>query len=441
MPNLTTLLAILQQSEYDFEYFQRWLNEHGADKTQIEPKTWTIKLKLIKTFTNIFKILPGISLVTRIKLATSLTQPAEWLIRQNFYLRASWKLWLAKKSGLTVIAFAGSYGKTSTKKIAEHLLSQFFPTLATAKSINTPLGIAQFILKELRPSHRYLLVEMGEYYPGDISQLANFIKPKYGIVCPVGRQHLERMGSLNSIAATVLELANFLKDNQAVLIHDSLQSFSQSANLGSWYGQSDLADWRLIKTSLSRSGTEGEIMTPKQKFQVFSPLFGSHQLVNSLPGLWLCQKLGLDLPKAIKALGATPYVPHRHEPTFATNNVLILDNGYNSNPDSAIHSLELLKALPASRRIVVTPGFVELGQASTQLHEIFGQQLAKNCDYLAILESPASAAIEHGWLKAGGSRDRIILAETQEAAISALKEKIIPDSIILFENNLPEVYK
>jgi|GEM_PF-1519058 len=441
MPNLTTLLAILQQSEYDFKYFNRWISEHSDDPTLIEPKNWSPKLKLIRFLTKLLKKLPGFSLTNSLKLATSLTQPGEWLIRQSLYLRASLKLWRAKRQGLVVIAFAGSYGKTSTKKIAEHVLTQFNSTLATAKSINTPLGIAQFVLSQLQPTHKYLLVELGEYYPGDILELCRFIKPKLGVVCPVGRQHLERMGNLGTIAATVLELADYLKNQNSVLLHESLKPFISQPNLWTWYGQSDITHWRLANASLSRSGTEGEILTPSQKFHVFSPLFGAHQLVNSLPSLWLAHKLGLESEKAIKSLGATPYVPHRHEPTFADNNVLILDNGYNSNPDSALHSLELLKKLPASSRIVITPGFVELGETSQELHQAFGEQLVDNCDYLAILDSIDAAAIKRGWLKAGGKHDRIFLAETQEAAILALKDKIIPNSIILFENNLPEIYK
>lgn len=436
-PSRTTLLAILQQSEYDFTYFDRWYNTHPEVEKQIEPKTWTSKLKLIQFLSQLWGFLPT---RTGLKLATSLTMPGEWLIRQSTYARARAKLQAAKKRGLKVIAFSGSYGKTSTKSIAAHVLGQTAPTLTTGRSINTPLGIAQIILTELKPDHQYFLVELGEYYPGDITELCHFIQPDFGIVTPLGRQHLERMGDLSTIAKTILELAQHLKTDQQVLVHESLQPFLTDWTQWQFYGTSPTSLWRLEAGKVTRAGTEGIAVSPDHSQRIFTPLFGAHQLVNALPSLWLSQKLGLDLDAAGKKLGSIPSVPHRHEPIFAENNVLILDNGYNSNPDSAETSLQLLKELPGSHKLVVTPGFVELGPTSPELHHQFGEQLAAVADYVVILDSPDSASLKQGWLQAGGKVDRIFQAKTQEAAVALLQPYLIADSILLFENNIPEVY-
>lgn len=436
-PSRTTLLAILQQSEYDFAYFDRWYATHREVTAQIEPKTWTPKLKLIQFLSQVWGFLPE---RIGLKLATSITMPAEWLVRQSTYARARVKLQAAKKHGLKVIAFSGSYGKTSTKSIAAHILSQTAPTLTTGRSINTPLGIAQIILNELKPEHQYFLVELGEYYPGDITELCEFIQPDFGVVTPLGRQHLERMGDLATIARTIVELAQYLKINQQVLIHESLQPFLTDWTQWQFYGTSPASQWRLEAGKVTRAGTEGTAVTPTQTQSIFTPLFGTHQLVNALPGLWLSQQLGLDTTTACKRLATLPYVPHRHEPIFTENNVLILDNGYNSNPDSAETSLQLLKELPGSHKLVVTPGFVELGSASPELHHKFGEQLAAVADAIVILDSPDSMSLKQGWLDAGGSADKIFTAKTQEAAVALLQPYLIADSVLLFENNIPEVY-
>jgi UDP-N-acetylmuramoyl-tripeptide--D-alanyl-D-alanine ligase len=439
-PTRETLLAILQQSEYDFVYFDRWVAAHRADDQPVKAKNWTPKLKLIAALSKGLFFLP---LITQIKLASLLVQPAERLARQVMYARARRRLAGAKRRGLIIIALAGSYGKTSTKKIADHVLSQFQTTLSTPKSINTPLGIADFVLKQLTSQHKFFLVEMGEYYPGDITTLCEFIQPDFGVVTPLGRQHLERMGNLQTIAKTILELAEYLKKQQKtnqVLIHESLQGFVTNPADWQWYGQSKNCDWQLTQGQVTRAGTEGEVVTQNTQIKAFTPLFGIHQLVNSLPSLWLTHQLKLDTATALRQLSTTPPVPHRHQPIFVENNVLILDNGYNSNPDSAAASLKLLTSLPASHRIVITPGFVELGTDSQLAHEAFGKQLAKTADYLGILQSADSQAIERGWLSAGGDRDRIVLAKNQDEAVAKLKPFIIPDSVILFENNVPEVY-
>lgn len=437
IPSRTTLLAILQQSEYDFGYFDRWYQSHQEVTEQIEPKTWTAKLKLIRTLSQFLGFLP---LRTALRLATLATQPGEWLIRQITYTRARLKLQQAKRHGLKVIAFSGSYGKTSTKTIATHVLNHAAPTLTTSRSINTPLGIAQIILRDLKPTHQFFLVELGEYYPGDITELCHFIKPQYGVVCPVGRQHLERMGNLETIAKTVLELAQYLKGKQAVLIHESLQQFLDPNPEWLFYGETHASQWRITDGSVTRAGTEGTVISPTQTKRVFMPLFGVHQLINALPSLWLSQKLGLEVETSLKTLSTTPFVPHRHEPTFAENNILILDNGYNSNPDSAKASLELLKTLPGSHKLVVTPGFVELGETSATHHVNFGQQLAGVADYLVILDSPETTSLKQGWLAGGGAPNHVFQAKSQDAAVAILQPYLIADSILLFENNIPEVY-
>ena len=111
---------------------------------------------------------------------------------------------------------------------------------------------------------------------------------------------------------------------------------------------------------------------------------------------------------------------------------MILDNGYNSNPDSATLSLELLKKLPASRRIVITPGFVELGDQASTLHEQFGKQLAQVADFVGLIESTGAKDIERGFLQAGGKPEQLTKAKDQTAAVETVKQQ--------FENNLPEVY-
>lgn len=441
--NRHTLLAILQQSEYDQVYFNRWWRDHHRETNLlISPKKWTAKLRLIDQLSRVFFWLP---IHQQLLTVVWLLQPIDWSIRMGWLVTAKMKLLWLKSRGLKVIAFAGSYGKTSTKKITLHVLNEQTQVIATPKSINTPLGIARFIIKQLDHTHKVFLVEMGEYYRGDIAALTRFVSPDYGVVCPVGRQHLERMHSLSTIAATILELAEYFAYNPAkVIIHESLVAYLPVGlkNIPLTYGVLPASDYTVNHVQLSWAGTEGHIKLTKTSspVQTFTPLFGGHQLVNSLPALWLSQMLGLDHTAAIRSLGSTPYVPHRHQPLFTEGNLLILDNGYNSNPDSATLSLELLKKLPASRRIVITPGFVELGDQASTLHEQFGKQLAQVADYVGLIESIGATDIERGFLQAGGKPEQITKAKDQTAAVETVKHHFMPQTVLLFENNLPEVY-
>lgn len=440
--NRATLLAILQQSEYDPVYFNRWWRNHHTDQMQLQPKKWTAKLRLIDQLSKLLFWLP----VHQQILSTAwLLSPVDWFIKSSILMVAKLKLKHYKQRGLKVVAFAGSYGKTSTKKITQHVLQAQVETQATPKSINTPLGIARFILNQLKPTTQVFLVELGEYYPGDVARLAQFAEPAYGVVCPLGRQHLERMHHVETIAQTIMELAEFFHFHPGkVLLHESLVPFFPTGLTSSplTYGQLPASDYFVSNGSVSWAGTEAKLQLTHraEPVQAYTPLFGIHQLENSLPSLWLAQVLGLDQAAALRQLGDTPHVPHRHQPLFIQNNVLLLDNGYNSNPDSARQSLALLKQLPATRRIVITPGFAELGEESDLLHQQFGKGLAQVVDYLGVIDSHGSQAIQQGFLGAGGKQDQIITGRNQTEVSERMASLFIPETIVLFENNLPEVY-
>lgn len=437
-----TLLAILQQSEYDPIYFNRWWKHHHNDTIALQPKKWTVKLQLIDQLSKALFWLPANQ---QILTATWFLSPVDWIVKTTILLAAQIKLRQLKSKGMKVVAFSGSYGKTSTKKITQHVLQAQTPTQATPKSINTPLGIARFILKQLNPTTKVFLVELGEYYPGDVARLTHFVDPAFGIVCPLGRQHLERMHEVDTIAQTILELAAYFHFHPGkVIMHESLVPFLPAGmkNEPLTYGQQPASDFVVSDGTVSWAGTEAKLKLTKQSepVQAYTPLFGVHQLENCLPALWLTQVLGLDQAAGVRQLGNMPYIPHRHQPIFAQNNLLLLDNGYNSNPDSAKQSLSLLKELPAARRIVITPGFAELGEQSEQLHHAFGKELGGVVDYLGIIDSQGSAAIKRGFLAAGGQESQIVTGNNQTIVAEQMNPLFIAQTIVLFENNLPEVY-
>ncbi|HEX7017409.1 MAG TPA: Mur ligase family protein [Patescibacteria group bacterium] len=437
--NIDTVLAILQQSEYDLPRLKRWLKTRTSASTPaIEPEKWTHKLSFVKLVTQVFFFLP---LLTRIALALDLLFPFEWIVRHVIYTMASIKLGYYKLRGLKVVAIAGSYGKTSTKTIIESTYSSLTPTLMTPKSINTLLGISQIILSDLKPEHKLFLVEFGEYHLHDIPQLTKFVKPHYGILTPIGRQHLELLGSFKNVLATFSHFLNYFdKKPDALLVAvENAQYFSQKLN---YYGTAPQSVFRAINVKVSRAGTEFECLDHSQNatLQVFSPLFGEHQAVNTLPALWLAHKLKISQVEIIKKLRSIPYISRRHEPMFLARNVLILDNSYNTNADSVTDSLKLLNHLDPARRLIVTLGFTELGDEAEKIHYEFGRQLADQVDYVGLIEAPWTSAIIEGFTKAGGNKNHIVIGKTQTEAYEKLQQYIIPNSIVLFEGGYREVY-
>lgn len=438
----TTLLAILQQSEYDLPRWHRWIADHPNQTEMITPAAWTTKLKAIYTLSVCFFFL---SPVTAITWAVHLTQPGETVIRKYHYWKAGRILHRQKERGLIVVAIAGSYAKTSTKHILNHALSGTHHVLVTPKSINTILGIAQVIERDLQSGHALFVVELGEYHRGDIAELCAFIQPDYGILTPIGRQHLDILGSFENVIAELSDLLAYFKfDPERTLVAEQNRQRFKTQKL-TYYGTESVNTYRLTSSTITRAGTEYEVALPKkteqpEELKMFSPLFGQHQAVNTLPAFWLGDKLDLDRTEIKKRIATLPYIHRRHEPTFAEPNVLILDNSYNTNADSINESLKLLNQLQPTNRIVVTLGFTETGAAAHQLHLELGEALAQQVDYLGLIEAPWTQDIVTGFTKAGGNPDHVKIGKDQDQAFRLLQDAVIPGSVVLFEGGYQEVY-
>ena len=115
-----------------------------------------------------------------------------------------------RASNARVIGITGSYGKTSTKEFVSTLLAARYRVLKTPESYNTALGIARVLLRDLRPDHDYIVVELGAYKPGEIRRLCQLVRPRIGVLTAIGPQHLERFGSIERIAAAKYELIESL---------------------------------------------------------------------------------------------------------------------------------------------------------------------------------------------------------------------------------------
>lgn len=434
--NKKTILAIIQQSEYDYKYVKQWFDRNKKSE-EIKIEKHTLKLKLVSFLLSSLFFLP---ILIRIKISLKLIYPFDTIIKSIIIGLASIKLFILKLLGLKVVAIAGSYAKTSTKQIISQLLSSQITVVITPKSINTPIGIAGFILNELKFSDKLFIAELGEYYKGDIKKLTEFIHPDFGIVTPIGRQHLERMGDIKIIAETILELANYFNKTENVLISDQNSNYTNKDF--NYYGSNDKSIFKVFNVKVSRRGTEFSIKNEKQNkvYSVYTPLYGEHQAANCLPSFWLATKLKIDNSKVANQCYSLSYIHRRHEPTFLRDNILLLDNSYNTNPDSFKASLKLIKELNHSRLIIVTFGFIELGVSSKEIHYKLGEELAKNNIFLGLIESPNSEFIKQGYFDYNGKKDHLVSGKNLDETIKLTEKFYVPNSIILIEGGFREIY-
>ena len=378
-------------------------------------------------------------------LAKKLLDPQEKAVQAKFRRQAEDKL---KSLKPRVVAITGSFGKTSTKHILEHILSAAQPTLATPGSVNTIMGITRVIREQLKPEHKFFIVEMGAYGPGSIAKLCAFTPPEIGLITAVGAAHYERFKSLQTVAEAKFELAEdvFSRGGRMVVSADGIDAPLLEDRIKIVPGDYIVVGKnQAVQLSNLVMTKEGMILTlaiegeEEQILQV--PLFGRHQADNIV--LSVATARALDVPWSIirASMRTMPQIKHRVEVSQRSGSITTINDAYNSNPIGFIAALEVLDSLKneGGRRILVTPGMVELGERHDEDHALVGRKAADLADIiLAVTPDRMPTFVEAVIHEA---KAELMEFATQDQAEAWVKANVTALDVVLFENNLPDLYE
>ncbi|MCL2817681.1 MAG: UDP-N-acetylmuramoyl-tripeptide--D-alanyl-D-alanine ligase [Clostridiales bacterium] len=377
-------------------------------------------------------------------LANALLAPLEKGINNRF-LREARKI-IEGSSALTVIGVTGSYGKTSVKFILGRILNERYNTLVTPDSYNTPMGLTIVIREKLRPVHEMLVAEMGARQKGDIEELCRLACPKAGIITAVGEQHLETFGSLRNIIETKFELMRSLPENGFLVLNMDDENVRDGMNLPHvcrivGYSLEGRGDYNIGEIRMDSRGSSFVISAPSGESRRFSTvLLGRHNISNIAAATAAACELGVSLAQAAEAVKSLPPVKHRLEVRETAQGVTIIDDAFNSNPRGAQAALEVLASFPGGRKILITPGMVELGERQAELNRQFALQAAEVCDYIILVGPKQTVPLREGLQSAGFDPQRLCLAADLEEAKKQMSEWARPGDAVLFENDLPDTY-
>jgi UDP-N-acetylmuramoyl-tripeptide--D-alanyl-D-alanine ligase len=371
-------------------------------------------------------------------------RPVEGSVNRRFV--ASARQTLARVDPF-VVGITGSYGKTSTKFCVGAVLSADRPALVTPASFNSHLGVVRTINEHLRPEHRAFVVEMGMFRRGDIADLCELTKPTIGVITAIGPMHLERLGSIEAIEAAKAELMEALPaDGRLVTNADDPRCLAIAGRAhvpATLFGiENPDAQVRASNVGFAGGRTELDIQLDGcEAVHVSAQLLGRHNVYNMLAAAAVGHALGVAPERIARALASVGPPEHRLAPIHnAAAGVVVIDDAYNSNPDGAAAALQVLREHDARRRLLVTPGMVELGELEDQLNRRFGEQAAEVCDLVVLVGTKRTQPIYEGLISAGmASEDIHLVADLNEATVLLGQIRRAGD-VILFENDLPDTY-
>jgi UDP-N-acetylmuramoyl-tripeptide--D-alanyl-D-alanine ligase len=397
---------------------------------------------------NAFILLYSVLTPIFILIANLVNAPVEMFVRHLYFVKAKKKLHKAK---IYSVGITGSFGKTSTKFFLASVLNSKYKTLTTPSSFNTPMGISKVLNGEELDGYQYFTAEMGADHVGDIKELCNLVRPQAGIITAVGIQHLETFGTPENILKTKLELFDAIPDEgfgiynyDCVMLRDAIAKRSYNFPLYTYsvesqnYQDVDIYAKDVIQTrdglAFSACFKDGRVL------EIKTGLLGRHNVQNLLAVILTAWKCGLSDKEIEFGMRNVEAVDHRLKRIDSGSGVLVLDDAFNSNYNGAIEAVNVLNEIGTHKKIVVTPGFVELADMEDIQNREFGAYMASKIDYAILVGGGKSLSIRDGLLDKDFAYDHIFQVNSLAEAQNVLAKILTAGDVVLFENDLPDVY-
>ena len=369
--------------------------------------------------------------------------PAEKLVSEMYFRDAQKKL--ASRPDLIKIGITGSYGKTSVKFILGTILQEKFQVLVTPSSFNTPMGVTRIIREKLMPAHQVFVAEMGARHVGDIKEMCRLVHPHHGVLTSVGPQHLDTFHSLDRIKSTKYELMDAIPDGGCCFFPDDkaicrelFDKTRKEKRLCSIHPGADDADVWATDIHVSPAGSSFVLHTMSDEVTCQTRLLGEHNIQNIILAATVGLRLGMTLKQIARGISRIAPVEHRLQ-LIPSTGVTIIDDAFNSNPMGAQAALRVLREFEG-RRIIITPGMVELGEGEDVFNHEFGLMMADCVDVAILVGKKHTSPIARGLKEAGFPQENLHVVSTLDEATAILRQIGRPGDVALFENDLPDNY-
>lgn len=472
-------LILLQLENYDLRRFiPVVLKTNGIYVSPLRTKLiWTPKMKIIVVLSTVLQLfvwmycislssLFGLTGLSRFALGIFwagllfwgsflfLSMAVFFLLPFDVYLKrklvAQAKSKMKEFPNTTVIGIAGSYGKTTMKEVVSQVLSEKFRIVKTPENINTPLGISQVILHDLGSEVGVFVVEMGEYYKGDIRNICQLVRPDISIVTGINEAHLERLKSLRTTVETIFEITqNMKKDGLAIAngddgnVRSNYLAYTNKKKLILYGRENCLNTSFLIKNVTFHTDGSGISFSLQQKRKIKRikiPCIGEYILGDILGAAEIAHHLGLTFEEIVRGVQKISPAPHRLCPVESSFNILVIDDSYNGNPNGVDEAIRTLAKFENRRKIYVTPGLVEMGEKSIEVHRSIGRNLAQSADIVLLIKNSVTSDIAKGLEEKNFPKANILWFPTAVSAFEGIKKLSGPGDVILFQNDWPENY-
>jgi len=287
-----------------------------------------------------------------------------------------------RKFLIPVIAIGGSNGKTGTKDIIAHVLAAKYSVLKTEGNMNNSLGVP-LTLFSLKDEHQICVIEVGTNHFGEIDYLCRVAEPQFGVLTNIGKEHLEFLKDIRGTAKAEGELVDYLELNCGTFFLNSDDKYissmrrNRSLNVFS-YGSKGSPDVKGRVKNYSMYYPEIGIKFGKKNIDAKLKTIGSQAFYSALPAAAIGYFFDVPLSRIKSALASHEVETPGRNQLRESGSIRIIDDTYNSNPDSVKLALENMKRFkPVGQKHIVLADMLELGKNSKNEHFEIGRMVRK----------------------------------------------------------------
>lgn len=357
-------------------------------------------------------------------------------------LAAEWR----KRLHAHVIALTGSTGKTTTKNLIRDVLATSFNTTATKANQNNELGVPNTILS-VNPETEFVVVEMGMRGLHQIEALCSYVLPEAALITNVGTSHMELLGSQENIARAKGEIVAALPqttgkaflnahDEWSAFIVKETEAIERNVQLAYYDGSGEADPLSVVWATDIELDGEGRphfvLHIGTEQAPCVLSLRGVHNVENACGAALVGQAYGLDIATIIQGLESSLPEVGRQEIVQGKNNVMIINDAYNANPDSMRASLALFAAMDVPhKRYAVLGDMGELGDGAVACHEGIGRFAATLPLDRLICVGELAASIAQAAIEAGYPKSKVYTTDNRGEALHDLETRLEPGDAVL----------
>jgi UDP-N-acetylmuramoyl-tripeptide--D-alanyl-D-alanine ligase len=342
---------------------------------------------------------------------------------------------------IPVIGVTGTCGKTTTKEMIKHILSQKYKVNATYKSNNARYRHIEYLM-QFDDSTQAAVIEMGVAVKGDLKIACKYFKPQTGVITNIGIDHLNAFGTLD---AYIKGKAEFLEglNNQGTLVvnadDENIKKIDFSNYKGKiiYFGKSDRADFKISYFLQTVNGIQFSLQYKNEVRKVHVPVSGEFNAYNAAAAIAAVHNIGFSFKEAIDALVTFQNVERHFEIKKGLNGSILIDDTWSTNPTSAEAALKHLRALSSGKKSVAVLGKMSLlGKQSEYHHKKIGAKVAETGINELVLIGDGAKEIGSGAIQGGMDSKNVYFCKSNDETFNVLEKLLNKNTIVLVKTSM-----